>query len=233
VSRKEVVLRIARHRPTLPESPRWATYTLRVGEEATILDCLEEIRLQHDATLVYRHSCHHAACGTCACRIDGVERLACITSAAALESAPITVEPLRGFAPEADLAVDRRALFEKLDPEWPYLRDSGDQGSERASLGGRPFSRFENCIECGCCESACPVVRQGDHFLGPTTLAAIHREILKGSPDAQRLLELAAGKRGERWCSRALACSRVCPSAVYPARHIAGLRKRLAVDGAR
>jgi len=38
---------------------------------------------------------------------------------------------------------------------------------------------------------------------------------------------MAANKNGERLCERALNCSRVCPTGVYPARHIADLRRLL------
>ncbi len=36
---------------------------------------------------------------------------------------------------------------------------------------------------------------------------------------------MAGSKRGERLCERSVNCSRVCPNKVYPARHIADLRK--------
>ena len=37
------------------------------------------------------------------------------------------------------------------------------------------FNRFENCIECGICMSACPTMAADDKFLGPAGLAAIYR----------------------------------------------------------
>jgi len=42
------------------------------------------------------------------------------------------------------------------------------------------------------------------------------------------LLRMAADSRGAAMCERHLVCSRVCPSKVYPARHIADLQRRLA-----
>ena len=39
------------------------------------------------------------------------------------------------------------------------------------------------------------------------------------------MLALAGTERGERRCERALLCSRVCPTGVYPARHIMELRR--------
>jgi succinate dehydrogenase / fumarate reductase iron-sulfur subunit len=63
--------------------------------------------------------------------------------------------------------------------------------------------------------------------MGPAALAALHNEISKNTPAADDLLRIAGSERGERWCERALACSRVCPTGVYPARHIADLRRKL------
>jgi succinate dehydrogenase / fumarate reductase iron-sulfur subunit len=63
--------------------------------------------------------------------------------------------------------------------------------------------------------------------MGPAVLAALHNEMRKHPDARERLLATAGGERGERWCRRALACSRVCPTGVYPARHIADLRRML------
>jgi len=63
--------------------------------------------------------------------------------------------------------------------------------------------------------------------MGPAALAAIHNQMAKNPPDADELLQLAGSGRGERWCERALACSRVCPAGVNPARLIADLRREI------
>ena len=63
--------------------------------------------------------------------------------------------------------------------------------------------------------------------MGPAALAAIRNEMLKSPSAADDLLSRAGSGRGERWCERASACSRVCPTGVYPARHIADLRREL------
>ena len=93
--------------------------------------------------------------------------------------------------------------------------------------GIRHFSRFENCIECGACVSACPVSHQNATFIGPAVLAALNCELQKAPQGAKDLVAVAGSKRGEHLCERALNCSRVCPTGVYPARHIADLRRLL------
>ena len=64
--------------------------------------------------------------------------------------------------------------------------------------------------------------------MGPAALAALSNEMRKDLAKRSSLLAVAGGPRGERWCERALSCSRVCPMQVYPARHIAELRRAVA-----
>lgn len=63
------------------EASRFDTFEVAVPGHASVLDALDAIRVDIDPTLVYRHSCHHSSCGTCAMRINGRDRLACITPA--------------------------------------------------------------------------------------------------------------------------------------------------------
>jgi succinate dehydrogenase / fumarate reductase iron-sulfur subunit len=62
--------------------------------------------------------------------------------------------------------------------------------------------------------------------LGPAVLSAINREKKKNPSTENDLLSLAAAPDGEPSCQRALVCSRVCPTGVYPAKHIAELRNQ-------
>ena len=226
MKRETVILRILRYKPGVFDPPRFQDYALGVTGHTTVLDGLDQVRLDLDPTLMYGRSCHHAACGTCACVIDGTERLACATNVLALDRPEITVEPLHGFERVGDLAVERAGCYGHIGETWNYL-----QPVESPALsGGENLVRFENCIECGCCVSACPVRRKHEAFMGPAALAAIAREMAIGSTRPETLLDIAGGEKGERWCNRSLACSRVCPTGVYPARHIADLRKRLGAD---
>jgi succinate dehydrogenase / fumarate reductase iron-sulfur subunit len=230
LSAKHTTFRIARFKPGVIDPPRFQEFTLPVTASMTVLDCLEKIRLTRDLTLMYRHSCHHSACGTCACIINGTERLACVTKISDLDHQPITVEPLKGFERLGDLVVRMDALFRDIPGDWTHLRPSETAEAPSSSDRPQPVQRFEDCIECGCCVSACPVARRRDEFMGPAALAALHREMLKSPGRKKDLLELAGGERGAGLCERALACSRVCPTRVYPARHIADLKKALASE---
>ncbi|MFZ1983279.1 MAG: 2Fe-2S iron-sulfur cluster-binding protein [Desulfatitalea sp.] len=222
---RTIEFKIARYKPGAIDPPSFQSFTLEVNATMTVLDCLERIRLTQDPTLVYRHSCHHSACGTCACIVNGVECLACVTRVWELPSNTVVLEPLRGFARIADLAVEMTGFYRDIDADWALLKAAEPlEGSTAADSGAA--LRLENCIECGACVSVCPAARTHEEFMGPAALAALHNQMQKAPADQRKaLLARAAAPDGERLCERALACSRVCPTGVYPARHIADLRR--------
>ena len=216
-----LTLRILRYLPGEIDPPRFQSFSVAAVEGTTVLDALEDIRRTADDGLMYRHSCHHSSCGTCACRINGTERLACTTRLQALGRGVVTLEPLREFPVVADLVVDMCRFYTDIDSGWDYLRSVEDADPAQRLL------RFEDCIECGACVSVCPVDKLRPGFMGPAALAAVNAERLKHPEREADLLAFAASARGERRCERALLCSRVCPTGVYPARHILELRHRV------
>jgi len=224
---KTVTFRILRYKPNRIDPPRFQDFSLKIELDMSVLDALEKIRLEQDNTLMYRHSCHHSSCGTCACKINGKERLTCITKISDLDKDTITLTPLEGFKPSGDLVVDVTRFYKDYSGQWTYLRRSERMKSTRCPPGIKHFTRFENCIECGACISACPATHNSNAFLGPAVLAAVNNELKKSPQKSADLLSLAGSKRGERLCERAVNCSRVCPTKVYPARHIADLRRFL------
>lgn len=220
----EITIRILRYKPGHTDPPKYQNFTLEVHPDLSVLDCMEKIRLEQDSTLMYRHSCHHASCGTCACKINGTERLACTTRVKELNTETITLEPLDGFPCLGDLVVDMQKFFEEFSEEWTYLKQIANPESTRMPSGLKQFTHFENCIECGACVSACPVNQKTKKFIGPAALSAINIEIGKHTEKDEALISLAGSKRGVTLCEQALNCSRVCPTGVYPARHIEDLR---------
>lgn len=229
---RRIEFRIERFKPGVIDPPRFQSFQVSVEEPMSVLDALEQIRLRRDSTLMYRHSCHHSACGTCACRINGSERLACTTRIVALDTEIVELTPLQGFKRLGDLAVDMTDFYRDIDADWSLLTPA-EPVTGAAAASGNPPKRLEACIECGACVSACPAAHRHRDFMGPAALAALHNEMAKVDTDRkQALLTRAAGPNGERMCERAINCSRVCPNQVAPARHIASLR-RLAADSDR
>ena len=66
-----------------------------------------------------------------------------------------------------------------------------------------------------------------ERFMGPAALTATHNQIQKNPQEMEKLLILAGGNQGVEKCKRVLVCSRVCPTRVYPSRHIEDLRRKI------
>ena len=223
-----VTFRLFRRREHTPGSRRFDAFTLGVSPHTTVLDVLGRIRFGSDPSLLYRHSCHHGSRGRCACSINARERLACLTNVRELDSETVTVEPLENTRLIGDLADWPQAFFGELESDWSYLRPSEWSPEAETPEELARFERFESCIECGACVSACPV---SESFAGPAAMAALNRE-RHNRPEKERgLLQRAAEPRGQARCRRALECSRVCPTGVAPARHIMELRRALRERG--
>lgn len=230
MSDNKITFHILRYKPGHIDPPRFQEYTIEADPASSVLDGLEKIRLEQDKTLMYRRSCHHSSCGTCACKINGVEKLTCITKIQDLEGDTVTLTPLEGFKPMGDLVVEMSRFYDDISEEWSYLKKAEEVKSAAPPADSGQFTRFENCIECGACVSACPVSHKNSIFIGAAVLAALGCELKKTHQAAKDLMAVAGSKRGQHLCERALNCSRVCPTGVYPARHIADLRRMLEKD---
>jgi succinate dehydrogenase / fumarate reductase iron-sulfur subunit len=201
----------------------------------TVLDVIERAWAEVDRTLVFRHACHHASCGTCAVRVDGRERLPCITQLGDVWNgrSPLTIEPLRNTPLIRDLASDPSPTIARLAAlRLPYVRTV--EADVRAASGVTDdedvgaAERFEDCIECLACVSACSVASGDPEYLGPAVLAAADRIVEEPRhEDARRILDLVGGEHGVWQCRSVWACSAVCPSGVDPAGRIMKLRRRL------
>lgn len=222
-------------------SGSYERYEADFDDTMTVLDALEFLRSGQVPDLAYRHSCHHGSCGTCTIRADGNEILACTTPLSALyrqdpDHIPV-LEPLQCLDTKVDLAVDPGRLFRSLPEGLSRLRpsevDEGETDQTRPA-GIDFFVRFEDCIECGACVSACPVCVdtwtddfKGAPFTGPLSLAYIRREVLKHPEKKEQLYPLLLKPEAVQACDRHLYCSKVCPRMVYPGKHIAMLRKEI------
>ena len=218
-----VLLRVFRYRPG-DQAPRSQEFRVPAGTRPTVLEALLAVRRDHDPGLTLRHSCLHGSCGSCGMRVNGREVLACVTRLDGLAE-PVTAEPMAGAPVAGDLVVDMAGFYQRLEPSGrPLVR-----ASERAA-GLQELTRFENCIECGLCVSACPVA--GDpRFLGPAALAAADRVLDEPrGADPQAVLGWVDDAHGAWRCHAAFECSEVCPTRVDPAGAIMDLRRRLLAD---
>jgi succinate dehydrogenase / fumarate reductase iron-sulfur subunit len=196
--------------------PYTERFTLEVDPDEYVLDGIERIWAFHDRSLLFRHACHHSSCGACGMRVNGVEKLTCITRIRDItrDGGTVAVEPLRNFPLIADLAVDMGPLYsamEQVDAQ-SVVGDANDS-----------LLRLSDCIECGLCISACPVLATALHYVGPAPLA----EVGQRGAAAGHVSSLVDSADGLWRCHNSFECSAVCPSGVDPAQRIMSLRRRV------
>jgi succinate dehydrogenase/fumarate reductase iron-sulfur protein len=240
----EVPLQIFRYKEG--EQPHYDTFIVRVADTAHVIDAIDAVWAEHDRSLTFRRACHHSSCGSCALRINGVEKLPCVARVAKEWDghSPLLLEPLRNFPIVSDLVVDVTGFFQRLsavnmaitrdaEPRLPLTVDDLPAGVQPKAVSLPDnltrFNRFENCIECGICMSACPTMAADDRFLGPAALAAMYRALDKTDDPQEkaRLLALADGEHGVWRCHSAFECLEACPQAVDPVGKIMALRREL------
>jgi len=222
------------HRYTPDHPPRVDSFQVEIDPERTILDGVEMIWAQQDRTLIFRHACHHASCGSCAFVCNGIEILPCIVvlQDVTQDGATLELEPLHNFPVIGDLVVDMGPFFAKMQQVNMPIVGPTDP------LKGQPqgdYEAFDNCIECGICLSACPVVATNPSYMGPAALAAAFTQYKHTENADERLsiLSLVDSPDGIWRCHVAYECTAACPSNVDPAGKIMALRRYAVVDRVR
>ena len=226
----KVTFRISRQKGFEP--PHFDTYVLDVRPDEYVLDAVERVWAFHDRTLCFAHACHHSTCGACGMRVNGTEKLTCITpiNSVTHDGGVVKIEPLRNFPVVSDLAVDMGGLYRKMDLAGhhsvvsEFVEPAEDDWSKKERESHKEFTRLSDCIECGLCISACPAAATNVDYLGPAPLAGVHQH---GLDHNTALLDLIDADTGLWRCHSAFECTAVCPSNVDPAGKIMALRRQV------
>lgn len=216
------------------QAPYYEQFNLEVDPDEYVLDGVERVWAFHDRSLTFRHACHHSTCGACGMRVNGVEKLTCITPIREVvaDGGTLRVEPLRNFPVVSDLVVDMTSLYSRMElvGQRAVLPDI-EAGSIRRPKGrdveADGYTRLSDCIECGLCISACPIAATDPEYLGPAVLAAAQQNGVDRMP---QLLQVVDSDEGVWRCHSAYECTAVCPSFVDPAWRIMDLRRQVVVE---
>lgn len=207
-------------------------FAMEVNPDEYVLDVIERIWAFNDRSLTFRHACHHSTCGACGMRINGSEKLTCITPLRDVtrNGGKVRVEPLRNFPILSDLVVDMGDFYARLDDaKFSQVAPLADaclpfERKQQARQDG-DFERLVDCLECGMCISACPAALTSPEYLGPAVLAAAQHGFQQTGDTG--LLDFADNQDGAWRCHNAYECSAVCPSNVDPGWRIMDLRKNI------
>jgi len=213
------------------EPGHFDTFKVEVNPDEYVLDAVERIWSFHDRSLTFAHACHHSTCGACGMRVNGVEKLTCITPIRSVTTngGTVKLEPMRNFPVVSDLVVDLGVMFRRMEsvghrPVLPLADEPAPTPAKPPRPEDLETIRLADCIECGLCISACPVATTTPAYLGPAVLAGAQQHGLDGN---RPLLALVDCKDGLWRCHSVFECSSVCPSNVDPARRIMDLRKQV------
>jgi len=228
---QEAVFRILRYNPERDASRRYETYRVKIDNRMTVLDALEDIKHEQDASLSFRRSCRSGICGSCAMKVNSLAKLACKTRVVTeVENhGEVLVEPMDNMPLIRDLVVDMNEFWREIDRGTPWLEwDKTLEGSSKENLltneQQQVSGRLADCIMCGCCFSDCVSRIFDKNFAGPASLAKVHRLVAdpRDKVGANRVPALVG--LGLWACTHCYFCWSQCPRDVRPVAAISVLR---------
>ena len=114
--------RVYRWNPDDGNNPRIDTYYVDTTDcGPMVLDGLNWLKNNVDATLTFRRSCREGICGSCAMNIDGTNTLACTKSMAEVKGA-VRVYPLPHMPVVKDLVPDLTNFYAQHASIQPWLQ---------------------------------------------------------------------------------------------------------------
>ena len=225
---------VYRFNPETDAAPQMQEYQVETGgKDLMVLDVLEMIKAEHDASVTYRRSCREGVCGSDGLNINGKNGLACITPLSdAVKNNKLVIRPLPGLPVVRDLVVDMSLFYAQYEKIEPYLQNNSPAPAierlqtpeDRAKLDG-----LYECILCACCSTSCPSFWWNpDRFVGPAGLLQAYRFLADSRDQAtdERLSKLDDPFSVFR-CHGIQNCVNVCPKGLNPTRAIGHIRTML------
>jgi succinate dehydrogenase / fumarate reductase iron-sulfur subunit len=195
-------------------------YPTHVSEGMVVLDAVHQIQAEQANDLAVRWNCKAGKCGSCSAEVNGNPRLMCMTRLNQLDlSAPVTIEPMRAFAPIRDLVTDvswnfrAKTSIKRFKPRPP---DAPDGTWRMAQADVERVQEFRKCIECFLCQDVCHVLRDHqlfDEFVGPRHL--VYAAALEMHPlDTEDRTRDLKRTHGVGYCNITKCCTTVCPEGI-------------------
>jgi fumarate reductase iron-sulfur subunit len=190
-----------------------------------LLKALETIKTQKDNSLSFRCGCKSGVCGSCAVRVNGVERLACKTI---LKENDI-IEPLKNSETIRDLVINLNHEEKFLAKTKAYIHEFKETPISQEDE--KHIDRQSNCILCQSCFSSCPVYEVNPNFLGPYALTRALRYVQDKKQNNTYTIIHAIQNNGVWDCTLCGNCTMVCPQFIDPKTDIMNLRMKSVQEG--
>lgn len=175
-----------------------------------LLKALIEIKQYNDSTLTFRCGCKSGVCGSCAVKVNGIEKLACRTKINQND----LIEPLSNINIIKDLVIDVSHETFLLDKVKSYIDINSNKEINQEDI--EKIDLQSNCILCNSCYSSCPIYSINKDFIGPFALTRALRYVDdKKLKDKKEILNNIQ-TNGIWDCTLCGACSLVCPQSIDP-----------------
>jgi succinate dehydrogenase / fumarate reductase iron-sulfur subunit len=233
--------KIFRFDPDINEKPYFENHSIDVDNNMRILDCLNQIRWEHDPSLSYRWSCSHGICGSDGMTINGTAALACQKLVKDFkEEDEIILEPLSFFPIIKDLIVDMEPFFERMRSIHPEGWGKFSPVDLAKEIHQSPTEHAEivdtiKCVMCGCCTASCPVNRDEDsEYIGPAAVLRAKRYIFDTRlKETQERMKIVEKPHGVWSCMTYWECTNVCPKNIQVTQNILNLKTKLLKQSSR
>ena len=195
----------------------FVSYDTDVSEGMVVLDAVHQIQAEQANDLAVRWNCKAGKCGSCSAEVNGRPKLMCMTRLSDLDlNEPVTIEPMRAFAPIRDLVTDVSWNFRvkrEIAPFKPRKPDAPDGTWRMQQADVDRVQEFRKCIECYLCQDVCHVLRdhaKHEEFIGPRFL--VYAAALEMHPlDVEDRVPALREQFGIGYCNITKCCTAVCP----------------------
>lgn len=190
-----------------------------------LLDILFQIKTKIDPSLTFKSGCKSGVCGSCAVRVNGVEKLACKCKINDND----LVEPLKNSHTIRDLVTDIEYSEQKLSASKLYINQLNKELITKKDE--KRIDKQSECILCQSCYSSCPVIEYKPDFLGPFVLTRVLKYV-DDKKEANARSKIDFIQSNGIWdCTLCGACTLVCPQTIDPKGDILVLRNISALNG--
>jgi len=194
-------------------------------DNVTLLQALTHLKQTKDPSLTFASGCRSGVCGSCAVRVNGKEQLAC---AYKVQDGDM-IEPLRYMEVIKDLVVDHSNTMRVNQRAQNFSH--GHKIETMSAQDEHTITVQSDCILCGSCFSACPVMAVNSDFLGPFALTRSWRYIADSREADDASIMDAIQTNGIWDCTLCNECTLVCPQTISSKTDIMMLQSKAGILG--
>ncbi len=187
-----------------------STITKYEVNNTNLLKALIEIKEEIDSSLSFRCGCKSGVCGSCAVKVNGVERLACKV----FIKEDDLIKPLKNIEVIKDLIVNVSHETLLINKTKSYINKNSNKEIKQENI--EKIDLQSNCILCNSCFSSCPVYDVKDSFIGPFALSRALRYVNDEKLESNDEIISSIQTDGIWDCTLCSACTLVCPQGIDP-----------------